>query len=241
MPISRTVAALLAGVAIAACASQDASSTGAVAPSATEERWTVGPALADCVGVAPMWCLQVRVSPGAPWTRHHGSIEGFRFVPGDEVDLVVRHEPIARPPADAPNRRTVLVRETARRTLPGTPLPEPLAGSAWQLVELPGAAAVAGARGPVTMAFDAAGRVAGSAGVNRYTAAAAAGAGWLRVASGITTRMAGPPEAMQLESEFLARLQRAGTWRVDGDRLRLLDGAGAPLMTLRRAPAGSAS
>jgi heat shock protein HslJ len=241
MPISRTVAALVGCVAIAACASQGAVPTGGAPPSSGEARWTVGPALAGCVAVAPTWCLQVRTVPGGPWTHHYGPIEGFRFVPGDEVDLVVRHEPIARPPADAPNRRTVMVRELERRTLPGTPLSAPLAGSAWRLVDLPGWTAVGGAREAITMAFDAAGRVAGSAGVNRYSASAAAGPGWIRVAAGITTRMAGPPEAMQLESEFLARLQRAGTWHVDGDRLRLLDGAGGPLMTLRREPAGSGS
>jgi heat shock protein HslJ len=78
-------------------------------------------------------------------------------------------------------------------------------------------------------------------GVNRYGARVDAGPGWLRVGGAMSTRMAGPPEAMALESEFLSRLQRAGGWRIDGDRLRLLDAKGLELMTLRRAAPGSAS
>jgi len=53
--------------------------------------------------------------------------------------------------------------------------------------------------------------------------------------------MAGPPEAMALEREFLGRLQRAGHWRVDADRLRLLDAAGGELMSLRRVASGQGS
>ena len=94
MPISRTVAALVGCVAIAACASQGAapsggaSPSGGTSPSSGEARWTVGPALADCVAVGPTWCLQVRTAPAGPWTHHHGPIEGFRFVPADWTNAV---------------------------------------------------------------------------------------------------------------------------------------------------------
>jgi heat shock protein HslJ len=54
----------------------------------------------------------------------------------------------------------------------------------------------------------------------------------------MVTRMAGPPEAMALEGAFLGRLQRAGHWRVAGDRMRLLDAAGVELMSLRRLAPG---
>lgn len=241
MTRSRTAAAWVACAALAACASPGVAPAGGGAAVPTEARWTVGPARVECVGVAPTWCLMVRDTPDGPWRRHFGPIEGLRFVPGDEVDLAIRFEAVPRPPADAADRRTIAVREIARRTLPGTPLPEALAGTAWRLASMAGAPADAAARGPVTMAFDAAGRVAGHSGVNRYTMRAEAGSGWIRVSAGITTRMAGPPEAMRLESEVLARLQRAGAWRIDGDRLRLLDAEGGELMTLQRAAPGSAS
>lgn len=214
------------------------STTGAAGPSVPAEavRWTIGPALVECTGVGPMWCLQYRDAPDGAWKRHYGRIEGFEFRPGDEVELAVRFEAVPRPPADAPSRRAVAVGELARRTLTTETPPVALAGSAWQLDAMPGATvALAGARGTPTLRFDATPRASGESGVNRFGARVDAGDGWLRVASPMVTRMAGPPEAMALEAEFLGRLQRAGHWRVAGDRLRLLDAAGAELMTLRRA------
>jgi len=240
MAIVRSAA--LAGactVLLAACAAPGPTASAAAGSgSAQTLRWTIGPAFVDCVGVAPTFCLEYRDAPDGPWKRFHGVIEGFEFRP----DILVRQEPIPRPPADAPSHRTILVREIERRPLSSSSLPAPLAGTAWQLVAMPGAElAPAGARGPLTLGFDAAGRVAGMSGVNRYGAHVDAGPGWLRVGGAMSTRMAGPPEAMALESEFLSRLQRAGGWRIDGDRLRLLDAKGLELMTLRRAAPGSAS
>lgn len=199
-------------------------------------RWTVGPSLVECVGVAPMWCLLYRDAPDGPWKRHYGGIEGFEFRPGDETDLLVRFETVPRPPADASSRRTLLVREVERRTLSGGALPAALADTSWRLDAMPGAAIeTTGPRGAPTLRFDAGARASGDAGVNRFGARLDAGAGWLRVSAPMLTRMAGPPEAMALESEFLGRLARAGHWRVDADRLRLLDAAGGELMSLRRA------
>jgi heat shock protein HslJ len=197
-------------------------------------RWTVGPALVDCTGVAPTLCLLYRDAPDGPWKRLYGRIEGFAFRPGDEVDVEVRAVAIPNPPADAPSRRIELVREIERRTIPGTTLPAAIAGTAWTVTAMPGAARVDGPRGAPTLAFDAAGRASGSSGVNRFSVRVEAGPGWMRVSQAIVTRMAGPPDAMALESDFLSRLQRAGTWRLDADRLRLLDATGVELMSLRR-------
>lgn len=64
---------------------------------------------APCTGVAPMLCLQVRTSPGAPWQLHYGEIEGFAFQPGVEAVLRVKELPVAQPAADASSLRWVLV------------------------------------------------------------------------------------------------------------------------------------
>jgi len=205
-------------------------------------RWTIGPALVDCAGVAPTVCMTYRDSPDGPSKRFFGDIEGFEFRPGHETDVLVRQVPIPRPPADAPSLRTVLVQELERRPIMSSTLPPALAGTTWQLASMRGApTAAAGARAPVTMAFDAGSRVSGMSGVNRYGARVDAGPDWLHVSAALSTRMAGPPEAMELESAFLSRLQRAGGWRVDGDRLRLFDAKGLELMVLRRAAPGSPS
>ena len=81
---------------------------------------------APCTGVAPMLCLQVRTSPGAPWQLHYGDIEGFEFQPGapwqlhyfeiegfnwqpgTEYVIRVREFNVPNPPADAPSKRWVL-------------------------------------------------------------------------------------------------------------------------------------
>jgi heat shock protein HslJ len=206
-------------------------------------RWTVGPSLTECVGVGPMWCLLYRDAEGGPWKRHYGPIEGFEFRPGDETDLWVRFEAVARPPADASSRRTLLVREIERRTLSGGALPAALAGTRWRLEAMPERTAIptGAARGVPTLGFEEGARVSGESGVNRFGARVDAGEGWLRVSAPMLTRMAGPPEAMALEAEFLGRLGRAGHWRVDGDRLRLLDAGGGELMSLRRLPPGQGS
>ena len=106
----------------------------------------------------------------------------------------------------------------------------------WRLESMPGVASVEGTRGAPTLRIDpAAARVSGDGGVNRYSAKAAIDGASLRVGDAIATRMAGSPDAMALESAFLGRLQRVAAWRLDGDRLVLLDAGGAALMVLRPA------
>jgi len=122
-----------------------------------------------------------------------------------------------------------------------TPLPQALAGSAWQVVALPRFSLAPGTSlslASLTLRFEEPARAAGNSGVNRYSAQANADASQLRFVSPISTRMAGPPELMALESEFLARLQAVAAWKIDGHRLRLSDAAGLELIVLERARAG---
>lgn len=60
----------------------------------------VAPFTKDCVGVAPMKCLQVRESKDKPWTLHYSGITGFEHVPGIEYRLRIKEDKIARPAAD---------------------------------------------------------------------------------------------------------------------------------------------
>ncbi|MGE3172695.1 MAG: META domain-containing protein [Planctomycetota bacterium] len=117
----------------------------------------------------------------------------------------------------------------------GAPVPRParlpdLTGS-WQLA----APVPAGARIP-TMTVGQDGSVHGNAGVNRYRGtldATALGRGQWRAGPFAGTRMAGAPQAMQLEQDFLGALERADTAELHGDRLVLLQG-GAPVVELMR-------
>jgi len=123
-----------------------------------------------------------------------------------------------------------------------TPLPQALAGSAWQVVALPRFSLAPGTSlslASLTLRFEEPARAAGNSGVNRYSAQVNADASLLRFVSPISTRMAGPPELMALESAFLVRLQAVSAWKIDGNRLRLSDAAGLELIVLERVRAGS--
>ena len=88
-----------------------------------------------------------------------------------------------------------------------------LAGQSWTCVTLNGAAITA--TRPPTITFDGAGRVNGFSGVNRFGGSVeSAKVGELHFGQMMSTKMAGPPEQMALESSFLSALARADRYMV---------------------------
>ncbi len=83
-----------------------------------EQIWEVAPTKIDCVGVAPMKCLQVREVNGdaangdtmGEWKTHYAPIEGFDFVEGFKYRILVRSEKVENPPADASAIKYTLVK-----------------------------------------------------------------------------------------------------------------------------------
>lgn len=55
---------------------------------------------ADCVGVAPTQCLQVRESADKPWNNFFGAIKGFDYQEGYLYEIKVKVTKIENPPAD---------------------------------------------------------------------------------------------------------------------------------------------
>lgn len=102
----------------------------------------------------------------------------------------------------------------------------PLEGTEWILSELNGKAVGAGAnlRGPTLKLDSEAKRASGQSGVNRYSGAYELEGAKLKFGSTMGTRMAGPPEAMDLEKDFLATLEKVSGWRVMKGELELMDG-----------------
>lgn len=74
----------------------------------------VAPQLIDCMGVAPMRCMRVKMDDQENWSAHYDNIEGFTFVPGFEYNLLVRITWIDKPPADGSSMRYTLLRELSR-------------------------------------------------------------------------------------------------------------------------------
>ena len=101
---------------------------------------------------------------------------------------------------------------------------------AWTLEQIEGDAVAAllpeGSRAPF-ISVDEAGRVTGFGGVNRLSSSldiASASKGQWRLSPVITTKMAGPAQAMNLESRFVSLLGDAGTYEIDDQRITLFNG-----------------
>lgn len=131
----------------------------------------------------------------------------------------------------------IMTRRQDRASVPpGTPAATPaaaaglaLAGTEWQCLTI-GGMAVKDPQ-PPTIAFGADGRASGYAGVNRYGGAWSSAAGTaLKLGPMAATRMAGPPERMELEDRFLDALEGVDSAKVEGVTL-----------TLRRAGAATAT
>jgi len=204
------------------------------APASVEKTLYVGPAMRDCVGVAPMKCLMVREDPTGPWLNFFNTIEGFTFEPGYNYTLRVRVTDAPKPiPADASSKVYTLLEVVSKTPAPATTPEAGLAGTTWTLTEMGGKPPVATPK-PVTLEFGLDGRVGGSAGCNRYTATYTEAAGKLQVGEGASTRMLCPaPGVMEQEAAFLKALPTATTFARDGDRLTLKTTDGMTLVFTR--------
>lgn len=205
----------------------------------------VGPQLVDCVGVVPQQCLQVREDPTGEYQFFYSNIEGFTFEPGYEYELLVRVEQVENPPADGSSLRYTLV-EIVNKTpvAAGEDGTKPvegneLTGVRWVLtsyVNAAGEVVEALADREATAEFAADGRVAGNATCNNYFAGYTVDGDKLTISQAGSTMMAcNPPEAMQQEMDFLAALQSAATFAIDGDQLTIANEAGETVLTFKAA------
>ena len=102
-----------------------------------------------------------------------------------------------------------------------------IAGTSWVVQELGG---VVTSDPKPHLDFGDDGRVSGTTGVNRLMGRYEVADGMLTVADAATTRMAGPPEAMEQEQRLLALLDAPQAFVVTGDRLEVGDGETAALL-----------
>ena len=85
-----------------------------------------------------------------------------------------------------------------------------------------------------SLEFDGQGVVSGSTGVNRLDGPARADGDRLHIGPLRTTRMAGPPEAMDDEAAFVAALEDVAAFGIEAGALTLLDADGGTRVTLAR-------
>jgi len=117
------------------------------------------------------------------------------------------------------------------------PVPEPLVGTNWTLDSFYTGDAVSSVISgtTITAVFDSEGRVAGSAGCNRYFASYnMTGISMSIGPAGSTKMYCNNPGVMQQESTYLASLNRAATFTITGDRLSLTNANGATLLSFTK-------
>lgn len=139
-----------------------------------------------------------------------------------------------RPRIDGPGSEpTILVQRfdrlsTERACDPGVPASNTLANGYWRLIALEGepVAPVEGGREPSLLLLPEPARYAANAGCNQIAGGYRLEGDTLRFGEGIATRMACPEPAMSRETALMNMLKETARWRIDGDRLSLLDEAG---------------
>ncbi len=133
-------------------------------------------------------------------------------------------------PRHPPRRLALRLTPVAGRAPPGERPAADLVGATWALEALEGARLAA----PATLTFRADGRVAGHSGCNRFSGAYSAQASHVRLGPLAATRMACRAPQMIQERAFLAVLERARLFRLEGGRLSLYDAGGTRVALLRR-------
>jgi uncharacterized lipoprotein YbaY len=108
-----------------------------------------------------------------------------------------------------------------------------LAGTTWRVESLAGSTFADGAAAEITFGAD--GTISGSTGVNRFRGTYRLDDDRLTVGPLMTTRMAGPPDAMERERVLLGILAKECTIRVDEDGLVIDDGDAVTRLTAKDA------
>ena len=119
-----------------------------------------------------------------------------------------------------------------------TPADDTLEGTAWSLVEINGRPVAAGnnPRHP-SVRFDATTkRVSGHAAVNNFGGTYVRAGAALNFGPLMATKMAGTPEFMRLEEEYMAVLEKVRGWRVRGGLLEFTAGDGRVVARFARVP-----
>jgi len=186
----------------------------------------ITPEKVECVGVGPMECLQVKYSEDGESELFYTGIDGFVFVPGYNYELRVLRSKIAKPPADGSSLAYTLLEVVAQEpAYDGEALP--LEGTHWTLIAFGTEDMVPFS--PADQTVDAQfvdGRISGLNGCNNYSADYTVVDGQLQLGQGISTLMACPESAMEVEQAFMSALSSASSYAIDGDLLTIVYAAG---------------
>jgi heat shock protein HslJ len=126
----------------------------------------------------------------------------------------------------------VFLAAAACRSATAPPAPKDFRETAWGAREIDGSPAGESNRPDLT--FDKKDRVSGSTGCNRFSGHAKIDGTSIRIGPLAVTRRGCPEPAMSREALFLAALEDARTFRLDWDRLVLIDSSGKQRLVLEQ-------
>ncbi|MES2439111.1 MAG: META domain-containing protein [Verrucomicrobiota bacterium] len=122
---------------------------------------------------------------------------------------------------------------TAKEAAPAPVAATPIVGGSWRVEDIEGRGVVENTRPFIR--FDSATQVSGSGGVNRFNGPCTLEGDTLGFGLPRSTRMAGPPAAMEQERLFLENLTKVARFRLDENGfLHFLDGDGKAVVRLAR-------
>jgi heat shock protein HslJ len=187
----------------------------------------VAPELADCVGVGPQKCMQVKFNSEEEWTFFYDQIEGFTYEEGFSYELLVTVSEVENPPADGSSLRYTLVDVVSKIEADAEAATSDLDGTKWVVtgIQEEGAMTSNEIDETITASFEG-GNMFGVSGCNNYSTTYSADSGSLELGVAATTMMACPDEIMQRERTFLLALESITSYTMDGDTLELLDADG---------------
>lgn len=200
------------------------------AENVTEKIWYVGPEMVSCTGVSQQMCLQVRENPQENYTLFYDTIEGFCYSPGFEYVIKVREEPVLNPPADASSMSWTLV-EIISKT--GDATASNLEGVSWSLdsyLSREGNTECLLPYTEITALFES-GRVSGNGGCNSYTGSYVTEGNNINISGVISTLMFCRDNISSQESDYFMNLNRAATYNISGNLLRMMDVNGTAILT----------
>lgn len=171
--------------------------------------------LADCTGVAPQKCLQIKFNQDDDWMYFYNSIDGFTHKEGTDFTLKVKREDIKNPPADAATFKFVLI-----EIIEESPTAIDIEDGSWLISGIV-SFNQSFKREPVLTFAPKQNQVSGSTGCNRLFGKLFKEKNKLKIENIGTTKMACDDDG--LEQAFLQTLENVVAYQIQDGVLMLLD------------------
>ncbi|MGJ8591620.1 MAG: DUF4377 domain-containing protein [Aquaticitalea sp.] len=179
-----------------------------------EKTFFIADTRANCTGVAPQKCLQIRENEKDDWTYFYGNIEGFDYEPGYSYKLKVEITNIENPPADASSKKYSLI-EVLQKTKSAVTI----ATGSWMVTKIKDNSEIE--RNPIISLVPSQGEIHGSTGCNKFFGKVVIEKSSFKVNTIGSTKMM--CQNMDTEQLFLETLNEVSSYKIEKDLLKLMN------------------